>query len=291
MTKMSLNIAKTLIHGAVVGLNAYIKPGGIHRYSPGTLFDEVLCNLIFITGNVADAIELGDKVRRGELAASSIGYKKLLVDPLKEVFRTCNIVHPQFIVPLIIGGVVLGISGVESILEESSKFKRALELIMLNGAWSDIKNFIDALRTIGRHDMYDHLKESSYVDIAILKTSVNLNEICKALGSRWKGFLIIEIHEGMLFTYLKRLQEIYKSERSLYHSIIKLYMELIKPYIPSTLIERVKNAELCGYMKTQECAKIMYELELLFRKSKLVFNDISEVVILIAAFGSFEGLK
>ena len=288
---MSLNIAKTLIHGAIVGLNAYIKPGGVHRYSPGTLFDEVLCNLISITDNVVDAVELGYKVRRGELAASGIGYRKLLVDPLKEVFRSCNVVHPQFIIPLVIGGVALGISGVESILEESSKFKKALELIMLSSVWSDIKYFIDALRTIGRHDMYDHLKESSYVDIAILKTSVNLNDVCKALGSRWKGFLTIEIHEGILFTYLKKLQEIYKSERSLSHSVIKLYMELVKPHIPLTLAERVKSAELCGYMKTQECAKVMYELELLLRKSKLFFNDISEVVVLIAAFGSFEGLK
>jgi len=288
---MSLNIAKTLIHGAVVGLNAYIKPGGIHRYSPGTLFDEVLCNIISITNNLVDAVELGNKVRRGELAASGIRYRMLLVDPLKEVFRSCNIVHPQFVIPLIIGGVALGISGVESILEESSKFKKALELIMLSSAWSDIKHFIDALRTIGRHDMYDHLKESSYVDIAILKTSVNLNDLCRALGSRWRGFLIIEIHEGILFTYLKKLQEIYKSERSLSHSVIRLYMELVKLHIPPTLAERVRSAELCGYMKTQECAKVMYELELIFRKNKMIFNDISEVAILIAAFGSFEGLK
>jgi len=288
---MSLNIAKDLIEGAVIGLNAYIKPGGVHRYAPGVLFDEILCNLISIIDSLAEAVDIGSRVRRGELAASSIGYRKLIADPLKEVFRTCSSVHPQYVVPLVVGGAALGLSGVESILEESSKFKKALELIVTGGSWSDIKYFVETLKTIGRQDMYDHLRDSGYADIAILKTATNLNEVCKILGSKWKGFLVIEIHEGPLFTYLKRLQEIYRSEKKLSHSVIALYMELVKPHLPPSLIDKAKSAESCGYMKSTECAKIMYELDLTLRKSKLVFNDISEVVTLIAAFGSFEGFK
>ncbi len=288
---MSLNIAKDLIEGAVIGLNAYIKPGGVHRYAPGTLFDEILCNLISIIDNLVEAVNIGSRVRRGELTANSIEYRKLVVDPLKEVFRACSNVHPQYIVPLVIGGVALGLSGVESILEEGSKFKKALELIVTGGSWSDIKYFVETLKTIGRQDMYDHLRSSGYADIAILKSATNLNEICKILGSRWRGFLIIEIHEGALFTYLKRLQEIYKSEKKLSHSVIALYMELLKQHLPPSLIDKVKSAESCGYMKSAECARIMYELDLTLRKNKLVFNDISEVVTLIAAFGSFEGFK
>ncbi|MFZ8782494.1 MAG: hypothetical protein ACO2OR_00695 [Desulfurococcaceae archaeon] len=44
-------------------------------------------------------------------------------------------------------------------------------------------------------------------------------------------------------------------------------------------------------MKTPECAKIMYELDLAHRKSKVLFNDVSEVIVLIAALGSFEDIK
>jgi hypothetical protein len=288
---MDLSTAKSLIEGAVIGLNAYIKPGGIHRYAPGTLFDEILCNLISLIDSLVEAIDLGNKVRRGELAVTNIPCKEIIINPLKEIFRTCNTVYPQYVIPLVVGGVALGLSGVESILEESSKFKKALELVVASGSWSDIKNFIESLRVVGRQDMYDHLRSLGYVDVAALRSAMNLNEIYRVLGSRWRGFLVVETQEGLLFTYLKRLQEIYKKERSLFHSVIALYMELLKPNIPAQLLDKVKSAEQCGYMKTPECAKITYELDLALRKSKVLFNDVSEVVVLIAAFGSFEGIK
>ena len=288
---MSLNIAKSLVEGAVLGLNAYIKPGGVHRYTPGTLFDEVLCNLVSAIDSIVDAVEVGSKVKRGEIAASSMGYKKLLVDPLKELFRSCSAVHPQYVIPLIAGGTALGLSGVESILEESSKFKKALELVVTSGLWSDVKHFIETLRTIGRLDMYDHLRGSGYADIAILKSSTSLNEVLKALGSRWRGFLVVEVQEGLIFTYLKRLQEIYKNVRNLFHSVIALYMDIIKSQLPPQLAEKAKSAERCGYMKTVDCARIMYEIDTALRKSKLLFSDASEVVTVVAAFGYFEGFK
>jgi hypothetical protein len=288
---MSLNIAKSLVEGAVLGLNAYIKPGGVHRYTPGTLFDEVLCNLVSAIDSIVDAVEVGSKVKRGEIAASSMGYKKLLVDPLKELFRSCSAVHPQYVIPLIAGGTALGLSGVESILEESSKFKKALELVVTSGSWSDVKHFIETLRTIGRLDMYDHLRGSGYADIAILKSSTSLNEVLKALGSRWRGFLVVEVQEGLIFTYLKRLQEIYKNVRNLFHSVIALYMDIIKSQLPPQLAEKAKSAEHCGYMKTVDCARIMYEIDTALRKSKLLFSDASEVVTVVAAFGYFEGFK
>ncbi|MCC6053007.1 MAG: hypothetical protein LM569_02270, partial [Desulfurococcaceae archaeon] len=223
--------------------------------------------------------------------ASSMGYKKLLVDPLKELFRSCSAVHPQYVIPLIAGGTALGLSGVESILEESSKFKKALELVVTSGLWSDVKHFIETLRTIGRLDMYDHLRGSGYADIAILKSSTSLNEVLKALGSRWRGFLVVEVQEGLIFTYLKRLQEIYKNVRNLFHSVIALYMDIIKSQLPPQLAEKAKSAEQCGYMKTVDCARIMYEIDTALRKSKLLFSDASEVVTVVAAFGYFEGFK
>jgi len=243
---MDLSTAKSLIEGAVIGLNAYIKPGGIHRYVPGTLFDEILCNLISLINSLEEVIDLGNKVRRRELAVTSIPCKEAIIIPLKEIFRTCNTVHPQYVVPQVVGGVALGLSGVESILEESSKFKKALELVVASSSWSDIKNFVESLRVIGRQDMYDNLRSLGYVDVVAIRSTMNLNEIYRVLGSGWRGFLVVEIREGLLFTYLKRLREICKKERSLFYSVIALYMELVKPNIPAQLLDKVKSAEQCG---------------------------------------------
>jgi len=90
----------------------------------------------------------------------------------------------------------LGLSGVESILEESSKFKKALELVVASSSWSDIKNFVESLRVIGRQDMYDHLRSLGYVDVVALRSTMNLNEICWVLGSGWRGFLVVETQEA-----------------------------------------------------------------------------------------------
>ena len=100
---MDLSTAKSLIEGAVIGLNAYMKPGGIYRYAPGTLFDEILCNLITLIDGLVKVIDLGNKVRRGKLTVTNTPCKEVVINPLKEIFRTCNTVHPQYVVPLVVG--------------------------------------------------------------------------------------------------------------------------------------------------------------------------------------------
>ncbi|MEM4933945.1 MAG: hypothetical protein QXN82_03685, partial [Desulfurococcaceae archaeon] len=72
---------------------------------------------------------------------------------------------------------------------------------------------------------------------------------------------------------------------------ISLYMDLIKLHIPQQFQDRVRSAEACKYMGTPECAKLMYELDILFRKNRISFEWATELVVLTSALGSFEGLK
>jgi len=286
-----IQVSKALVRGALIGLNAYIKPGGLHRLMPVKLFDEVLCNIVSSVDYIADAVSMGEQARKGEIAVTSIDYGKMFSGIMKDSFRSCGTVHPQYIVPLTIIGFSIGLSGVESVLEESAKFKKALDTVNAVDRWSDIKQFIELLKVVGREDMFNHLQGLGYTQITLLKTGVNFNELYRSLSSRWRGFSIIDSREGAVFGHLKKLSDLYKEYKGLDLAAISLYMDLIKLHIPQQFQDRVRSAEACKYMGTPECAKLMYELDILFRKNRISFEWATELVVLTSALGSFEGLK
>lgn len=286
-----IHVSKALVKGALVGLNAYIKPGGLHRLMPVKLFDEVFCNIVSSVDHVADAVLIGEHTRKGEIAVTSVDYGKMFSEIMKDSFRSCSNVHPQYIVPLAVIGFSIGLSGVESILEESAKFKKALDTVNAVNKWSDIKQFIELLKVVGREDMFNHLQTLGYTQITLLKTGVSFNELYRSLSSRWRGFSIIDSREGIAFSYLKKLNDLYKEYKSLDSAVIFLYMDLIKLHVPQQFQDKLQSVEACRYMSTPECAKLMYELDILFRKNKLSFEWATEIVVLTSALGSFEGLK
>lgn len=285
-----LACAKTLVRGAITGLNAYIKPGGLHRLAPLRVFDEVTCNLVVLVDHIAEAILTGERVRKGEIASTGVDYGRLFSSALKDAFRSCGTVHPQYVVPLLAIGVSIGLSGVESILDESAKFKKAIETINSVSKWGDIKQFIDVLKVVNRDDMYEHLQSLGYTQLALLRSGITFNDLYRALSSRWRGFSVVDAREGAVFTYLKELNDLYKEYKSLASTSVALYMELVKPHLPQQFKGKVDEAKNCKYT-TPECAKLMYELDLLFRRNKLVFEWASEIVVLTSSLGSFEGLK
>lgn len=286
----SINVAKTLIHGAVIGLNTYIKPGGIHRLTPLRVFDEIICNLLSIIDHVVDAHAMGERVRKGEVSAMAVDYGKLYSGVLREVFRICTSVHPQYVIPLTVYSLVLGLSGVESIIEESSRFKKALETVNSVNRWSDLRQFIELLRVVGRGDMYDHLQSLGYTQLALLKSGISFNDLYRVLGSRWRGFTMIEYREGVVFGYLKKLIDYHKQHRSHESAILALYVDIVKSHIPIQLQGKIQEIELCKYT-TLECIRQMHELDTLLRKNKISFEWASEIITLTTALGFYEGLR
>lgn len=287
----SLHVSRDLVKGATTGLGAYIKPGGIHRLTLSRVYDEILCNLLSSIDSIAGSYELGVKIKKGETSLANIDIGKTLANTLKEAFRNCNTCHPQYIVPLQVGAIGIGLSGVESILKESAKFKKALELLNSVSKWSSIKQFIETLKLVKRDDMYEHLSNVGFTQIGLLQSNVTFNDVYRSLGSKWRGFLIVESRDALIFTYLKRLDELHKKYRDLSISIVALYMDIIKPHIPANLSGLASSAESCNYMATPDCTKLMLELDVALRRGHYSFEWASELVTLTSAFASFEGLK
>jgi hypothetical protein len=286
-----IHVAKALLRGAILGLNAYIKPGGLHRLMPSKMFDEVACNLVASIDYIVEAVNLGVKIREGKIAATGVDYSKLYSGALRDVYRICDSTHPEYIIPLTVLGLTIGLSNVESILEESNKFKKAMDTVNAVSKWSDLKQLIDVLRAVKRSEMYEHLQSVGYTQIALIQSGITFNDVYRVLSSKWRGFSIIDSRESLVFGYLKRFIELNKEFRTLDNTVIAFYMDLIKQHIPQVFQDKVKAVEACRYMATPECAKSMYELDVLFRKNKLSFEWASEITVLISALGSYEGLK
>lgn len=286
--KEYIQISKELIRGAIVGLNVFIKPGGLHRLQPSKQVDEITCNLISSLDHLIEAARLGDMIRRGEVSATGVDYGKLLSTSIRDVYRECGSSHPQYIIPLTVISMSIGLSEVESILQESSKFKRALETINNVSKWSDLRQFIDTLKVAGRDDMYEHLQSVGYTQIALLKSGVTFNDVFRALSSRWRGFSLIDSKETLIFSYLRRALDLLKEYKSYEQALLAFYIEIIKPSIPQHLQDKVKSIEQCKYTQTTECLKHMHELDVALRKAGYSFEWASEVSALVSSLLTYE---
>lgn len=286
--KEHIQIAKDLVKGALLGLNTYIKPGGLHRLIPNRVVDEIACNLIVSFDHIVESIKLGEMIREGEISATGVDYGRVYASALRDLYRECNSTHPQYVIPLMVLGFSIKLAEVESIIQESSKFKRALETINAVNKWGDLKQFIETLKTIGREDMYNHLQSTGYTQIALLKSGISFNDLFRVLSSKWRGFLLIDSRETALFSYLKRIVDLNKEYKNPESALIAFYTELIRTHIPSSLQDKVKKIEECKYSTTAECLKNMYELDTHLRKSGYSFDWASEITILISALNSFE---
>ncbi|MEM1627966.1 MAG: hypothetical protein QXP02_00010 [Desulfurococcaceae archaeon] len=287
----SLTIARQLIHGAIKGLNAYIKPGGLHRIKPKRVFDEIICNLITTLDSVVEGIELGDKIRKGELSLAGLDQGKLLSKAIREIYRNCNVVHPQYVIPLIVGGIAIGLSNAENILEDWGKLKKAMDMICSINRWNELKQLIETLRAVGRVDMYEHLQSTGISQITIIRMGASFDDLYRVLSSKWPGFSVIESRENILYNNIKRLVDINREYQSLNHSIIALYMEMIESRVPVNLKNKLHEVRKYKYMQTAEGVKMLYELDILFKKNGISFEDVTEVITMLSAYASFEGLK
>lgn len=288
---MSLEVAKMLVYGALHGLSTYIKPGGLHRLKPERLYDEVACNLIIAIDGFTAAYEEGELVRKGSKALTSVELGRLVAKTYREVYRVCGAVHPEYFTPIMVSSIALAHSGVESILSDPGRFKRSLDAVVMSGKWSDIKHYIDTLRSIGRSDISDHLTSTGLTQISLVQAGASYADVFRVLGAKWPGFTLLDPRENLLVNSLKKLVEYYKRARDSGSAVILLYLDLLEGKLSEGHRKLVEEARNLGLMKTQDGARRLYELDITLRKDNISFNSVVEQVVNIAALGALEGVR
>lgn len=288
---MSLEAAKILVYGALNGLNTYVKPGGLHRLRPDKLFDEVVCNIVSSLDGIVEAYEEGERVRRGEKALTSVELGRLLAKAYREAYRVCGAVHPEYYTPVLVASMALSHSGVESVLSDPSRFKRSMDSILAAGKWSDVKHYMDTLRSVGRDDMSEHLSSTGLTQVSLIQGGASLADVFRALGSRWPGFILLDPRESLLLNGLRRLVEYYRKTRSSQTALLMLYLDMLEERLSEQYRGMVSEARRLGLMSTLNGARRLYELDTVLRKSNLVFNGLVEQVVNLSSLAALEGVR
>lgn len=280
-----------LIRGAVGGLSAYVKPGGLHRLRPEKVFDEVVCNILSQYDILVEAGETGDRIRRGDLAATHLELGKLLARSIREAYRVCDVSHPEFTVPLVIYSLTLGASGVESVTSDTSRFKKMFDAFLSISKWSDVKMFIDALQSVQRKDMYEHLTATGLNTVALIHTGSSFNDVFKVLSSKWPGFELLDAREFRLLEYLKNMLSIYQKTRDGASAAVILYLQLASRHMPKDLAAIVEEVAKSPKVLDMEDMKKLLKVDAELKKRGVDLKGYTEVVTGISAIGAIEGVR
>ncbi|MET1159711.1 MAG: hypothetical protein ABWW65_02010 [Thermoprotei archaeon] len=288
---MSTEVVRSFIEGVYLASSA-LKPGAFHRFRIDPDSRYVFSNAVSVTSHIIQGYDMGESVRHGERSIDNIEIGRLLARAMRESYRwNSGHVYPGIIVPLIIYSIALGHSSVDSILEDIGKFKRSLELILGIRSWREIKQFTDSLRAINRIDMYDHLSQTGYTQLAGIEGAITFNDIFSSLASKWTSFLVLDIHSYGLTHKVSRLNQYFREYEDSELAITRLYIDTIYSHLPEwakNTIDKILKEKQLG---EKEGIKKLFELDARLRKSGYIFNNYAEELCVLTAIAVYEGFR
>ncbi len=289
---MDIFILKSILEGIHLAVYSSIKPGAYHRLRLDQESRLLVSNTLSTIDQIVEAIEYGERVRKGEIALTSIGIGRLIARALRESYRwNGGRVYPSTIIPQILYSIALSHSNIDSFVKDSGKVRKTLDLLLSISKWSEIKQVVDTLRSVHRDDMYEHLVSTGITQLAGIEGGVSFGEVFRVLGSRWPAFLSLDIRDYRIPDYVKLLMNYYKKFGDTENSIVALYLELVKDKMPDWAHRVVEEAFEKGLMSSREGAKKLFELETMLRKKDISFNEYVGLLAIIVSLAVFDGLR
>ncbi|MEM0355983.1 MAG: hypothetical protein QXO78_05555 [Desulfurococcaceae archaeon] len=286
---MVFRIIRSMVEGTHLAVYASIKPGCYHRFSFDAQARTLVSNTISIIEHLYKLSEYGEKVRRGETALSHNYVSQTIARALRDAYRTCGYVHPSLLIPQLMLSFALSHSNVDSVLQKPVVFKKSLDLVLETDKWSDIRLIIDALKSVYRNDMYDHLVSTGFTQLGGVMGNYRLRDLFRTLGSRWVGFNILDTIEFRLVENVAKFVKYVKEYRNIENAIIAIYLDLIRNRVPKELETLVEKAYIHGLMSTREGARTLYELDQSLKKNNVSFNEYIEYLSNIVSIAIYEG--
>lgn len=185
--------------------------------------------------------------------------------------------------------IAIGHSNVVSVSSDTSKFKRSLDLVLSINKWGEVKAMIDAFKTVGRADLYEHLSSTGVDQITIVQSGVSFSEVFKTLGSKQPAFTLLDSRETLVFNYLKKIAEYYRKAKDLNNALVAIYLDIAEPFMTSDAKRIIDEARSLGLMTSKEGARKLYEADLLLGKQGVSLNHYADIVSVLGALAVFEG--
>ncbi len=289
---MDYTIVKSMLSGVHLAVYSTIKPGALHRLRVESSTEHILSNVISVIDFIVDATDIGEKVRRGDLAATSFELGKFLGKCMREAYRwNMHHVYPDFFIPQIIYTIAISHADPDSVIKDSGKIRRSLGIFLGSRNWREIKYFMDTLRSIHRTDMYEHLTLSGITHVGMIETGVSFHDVFRILGSKWPGFLSLDLNSLDVFEYVKKLLEYYRQYNDANNAVIALYLDMIYPKLPKWAKEKIDEARKEGLMASKEGSKKLFEVDLKLRKHGISYDEYIGLLAVIVGLGIYEGIR
>ncbi|WFO75418.1 hypothetical protein J4526_00490 [Desulfurococcaceae archaeon MEX13E-LK6-19] len=286
------HILRSVVEGVHLAVYSSIKPGGIHRLRLDEEAYKMMSSCTSTIEYIMKAIELGERVRRGELAATGINLGGLYAKALREAYRWLGRgVYPDIIIPSLTNALILSYTEVESVLEDLGSVKRARSIFIDGSQWRDVRELMNALKTIGAEQMVTHLQEVGLTYTHALTESTGLTEVFNTLSSKWPGFITVNPRDDTVFNLVRKLME-YNREYSDFNSaIVRLYLEIIKPRLPDWALKYVEEALNHKLMDTREGSKILFNLDLKLRKEGFTYDQYIPLLAAVLQLAVYDGFR
>ncbi len=269
------------VHAAVY---SYIKPGAMHRYSPGPQPYNYMRVALSLSNEIYRlAIDI-DRASRGEIGLPDIRIGQIISRSLREGLVSLGVLAPLEMISSIIFSALALSYGLSRREDKPSGLLKALYDILSTTTVRDTLELYDTLRRMGYNEA-EYLELQGYTRGYLEVEGYRLIDFTRILANKHKLFSYIQPHNRFVVNIAERIIEDYDLGKDLNNAIVRGYVELLaKEY--SDLAKKLDEAVKLKLMRTRDGLRLLYNIDQEIRKTGKSFDELIPVLILAVSIAS-----
>lgn len=263
---------------------SYIKPGAIHRYSPGIQpYNYVRVALSLLNEVYRLAVDVS-RAYKGEIGLPDIRLGQALSRSLREGIVSLGALAPLDMVLSIIFSALALAHGYSRREQKPSGYLKALYDVLSATTTRDVLEFYDTLRRMG-YDEAEYLELQGYTRGYIEVEGYRLPDIIRSLSNKHKLFNYVQPHNRVIVDVAEIIIEDYETGKDLNNAVVRGYVELLRRE-ENSLTEKINEALKLKLTRTRNGLKLLYSLDQELRRSGKNFDELVPVLVLAVSIAS-----
>ncbi|MDM7275260.1 MAG: hypothetical protein P3X22_003950 [Thermoprotei archaeon] len=203
----------------MVTLSAPVKPGALTRLVPGFEFEKRLVEAVIILNYIDDSYERGRLLADGELTIQKIGLGELVLEALREAYRSSGLKPLSGLV-----AAALTLSTLKGFADRQGRglrgaLRSSTTLILYRSSLEDSLKLLEGLEAVSSTEHLSLLDKRGVTRTKIRLEALTLGDLYEILGEADSGFWLNSRKLDKLLEYSK----IAASEKSMTLAAIKSY--------------------------------------------------------------------
>ena len=288
-----LDVVEKIASSISLSALSYIKPGAPHRYSHHRWVLEYSTIGVTLLGPLAEAVQRGIKIARGDISSRESGVGRLILDSYNAVIQRYGTLPPlSHFIPAL---PVLAAASSHTLQYRgrisASALRSSIRSLLIGCRGRELAEVVRRLYNIGDSSIEGALRDSRISEASADAGNINMLDVFEALSKVELAYEEL-LNPNLILKSSRAMLDHYGKLRDVNSAVVRGYLELLRSVdsIPEWLGRNVDELLKSGAVGTREGFRKLYNLDRKAREESLDLSGLLPTLTLAVYIAAWEGL-